>query len=157
MRTTLKQKLYEILEFSDAEDLVSLADDTLVTSLILLNVVTFICSTLPNLSPEYQKVFNWIEVGTSVFFTVEYGLRLWVCTLNPEYQHPLWGRIRYILTPLALIDLVAILPLYLLILFPQVGSLNLIRVLWLLRLLKMSRYSESLRTLGRVIFDKKMS
>ncbi|MEG4115587.1 potassium channel family protein [Microcoleus sp. Pol12A6] len=82
-------------------------------------------------------------------------MRLWVCTVDSRYTHPLWGRLRYGLTPLSLIDLISILPFYSLLLFPNLSFVNLIRLLRLLRLLKMSRYSELLRTLGAVLYAKK--
>ena len=46
-------------------------------------------------------------------FTLEYILRLWTCNLKQEYSSPIMGRIRYMLTPAAFIDLVVVIPFYL--------------------------------------------
>ena len=58
-------------------------------------------------------------------------------------------------TPLAIIDLVAILPFYLPHLFVDLRFVGAIRLFRLFRLIKMARYSESMRTLGRVLTLKK--
>ncbi|MEG3901064.1 ion transporter [Microcoleus sp. B4-C5] len=155
MRKKIKTIIYEILETSEASNLYSLADDVFITCLILINVAAFIASTSPTLSPEHTSLLVNIEIVSSLVFTIEYILRLWVSTVDRKYSHPLWGRLRYALTPLSLIDLISILPFYFLLLFPSLNFVNLIRVLRLLRLLKMSRYSESVRTLGTVLYAKK--
>lgn len=155
MRKQLKTIIHEILETSESRNLYSLADDFVITSLILINVAAFIASTSPTLAQKHQAILDNIEIVSSLVFTIEYLLRLWVCTVDCRYTHPLWGRLRYALTPLSLIDLISILPFYSLLLFPSLNFVNLIRLLRLLRLLKMSRYSESVRTLGAVLFAKK--
>ena len=155
MSKQLKTIIYEILETSESRNLYSFTDDIVITGLILINVGAFIASTSPALSHEHQSLLENIEIVSSLIFTIEYVLRLWVCTVDCRYSHPLWGRLRYGLTPLSLIDLISILPFYSLLLFPNLNFVNLIRLLRLLRLLKMSRYSESVRTLGAVLYAKK--
>ncbi|MGL5063164.1 MAG: ion transporter [Microcoleus sp.] len=153
MRQQLKRKIYTILETSDSKNLWCFADEIAIVFLILLNIAAFIAATAP-LSPEHRLIVEEIEIISSLLFTLEYGLRMWVCTVDSRYAHPIWGRIKYALTPLSIIDLVSILPFYLLILFPSLSIVNLIALLRLLRLLKISRYSESVRTLGIVLYAK---
>ena len=155
MPKQIKSQIYAILEKSELGNFYSLADDIFITCLIAINVAAFIASTSPTLSQEQQLILENIEIVSSLVFTIEYLLRLWVCTVDSRYSHPFWGRLRYGLTPLSLIDLISILPFYSLLLFPNLSFINLIRLLRLLRLLKMSRYSESLRTLGAVLYAKK--
>ncbi|AFZ04724.1 Ion transport protein [Oscillatoria nigro-viridis PCC 7112] len=155
MPKQIKSQIYAILEKSELGNFYSLADDIFITCLIAINVAAFIASTSPTLSQEQQLILENIEIVSSLVFTIEYLLRLWVCTVDSRYSHPFWGRLRYGLTPLSLIDLISILPFYSLLLFPNLSFVNLIRLLRLLRLLKMSRYSESLRTLGAVLYAKK--
>ena len=155
MGKQLKNIIHEILETSESRHLYSLADDIIITGLILINVGAFIASTSPTWSQEHQSILDNIEIVSSLVFTIEYLLRVWVCTVDSRYSHPLLGRLRYALTPLSLIDLISILPFYSLLLFPNLNFVNLIRLLRLLRLLKMSRYSESVRTLGLVLYAKK--
>ena len=49
------------------------------------------------------KVFEWFSMAV---FSIEYGLRVLTCTVKPEFSSPIRGRIRYMLTPSAIIDLV---------------------------------------------------
>jgi voltage-gated potassium channel len=151
----LRPIIYEILEGSERSNLYSLAGNIIITGLILINVAAFIASTSPSFSQEQKSILENIEIVASLVFTIEYGLRLWVCTVDRRYSHPLWGRLRYGLTPLSLIDLVSILPFFTMLLFPELSFINLIRLLRLLRLLKMSRYSHSVRTMGAVLYAKK--
>lgn len=155
MRKHFKTILYEILEISDSTNFYSFADDLIIPFLIVLNITAFIASTSSSFSREYQLLFEYIEIICSLVFTIEYALRIWVSTVDRKYSHPIWGRIKYALTPLSIIDLISILPFYLLLLFPNLSFVHVISVLRLLRLLKVSRYSESVRTLATVIYAKK--
>ncbi len=74
---------------------------------------------------------------------------------SPDFSAPIVGRLRLAVTPLALVDLFAILPFYL----PFVGlDLRFIRIVRLLRFFhvaKLARYSTALRTLQTVLKAKK--
>lgn len=155
MRKQLKKIIYEFLEVSDITHFYSFADDLIIPFLIVLNITAFIASTSSSFSLAYKLLFECIEIICSWVFTIEYVLRMWVCTVDRKYSHPIWGRLKYALTPLSMIDLISILPFYLLWLFPHLSFVHVISVLRLLRLLKISRYSESVRTLGTVLYAKK--
>jgi len=155
MRKQLKTIIYEILEVSDITHFYSFADDLIIPFLIVLNITAFIASTYSSFSLAYKLLFECIEIICSLVFTIEYVLRMWVCTVDRKYSHPLWGRLKYALTPLSMIDLISILPFYLLLLFPNLRFVYIISILRLLRLIKISRYSESVRTLGLVLYAKK--
>jgi voltage-gated potassium channel len=75
---------------------------------------------------------------------------------KPGMHRPLLGRLRYMATPLALVDLAAVLPFYLPMLIPLdlrfVRMLRLFRIVWLF---KLGRYSDSLQLLGKVLKSKK--
>jgi voltage-gated potassium channel len=78
---------------------------------------------------------------------------------NPRYHRPILGRLRYMLSPLAIIDLLAIVPFYLRV-WLTVGRFDLralrtVRLLWLFRIVKLTRYSRALNLIGRVIKDRR--
>ncbi|MGB8691807.1 MAG: ion transporter, partial [Microcoleus sp.] len=143
MRKQLKTIIYSILEVSDSTNFYSFADDLIIPFLIVLNITAFIASTSPSFSLAYKLLFEYIEIICSLVFTIEYVLRMWVCTLDRKYKHPIWGRLKYAITPLSMIDFFSILPFYLFLLFPNLSFVYVISVLRLLRLLKISRYSDS--------------
>jgi voltage-gated potassium channel len=155
MQQTVKQRIYEILESSNPSDLLSLIDDWGVTILIILDVSNFILETSEEISFNFNNFLGNIELISLTCFTGLYVLQLWCCTADPRYEHPLWGRLKYASTPLVIIDLLAILPFYLKIIFPYISFLKETDILRLLRLLKLIRYSESLQAILQVIRTKK--
>ncbi|MBU4350585.1 potassium channel family protein, partial [bacterium] len=78
------------------------------------------------------------------------------CTLNENFRNPITGRLRYILTPFALIDLLAILPFYLPMIIPlDLRFIRAVRLFRLFRLFKMGRYSKAVLMLKKVLKEKK--
>ncbi|NEP87384.1 MAG: ion transporter [Okeania sp. SIO2C2] len=154
-RKSLKEQIYYIFEYSDQKNILSLLDDLLITILTSISVSAFILETSPRFSDIYSKDLELVEIMITVLFTLEYIIRIWVCTINPKYRHPIGGRLKYIITPLSVIDFIAILPFYLQVLFPGLGFIRFTLLLRLFRLFKISRYSESLRTILKVIVLKK--
>jgi voltage-gated potassium channel len=121
-------------------------------NLILLNLVAVILETVPALADQYGAAFAMFEAASVAIFTVEYLLRLWSCTSSPKYRHPVLGRIRFALTPLALVDLIAIAPAYVSgDVFLDLRYVRVVRLVRLLRVLKMARYSRTLRTFSNVV------
>jgi voltage-gated potassium channel len=76
--------------------------------------------------------------------------------LDERFKNPVFGRLRYVLTPLALVDLIAILPFYLpMVMRVDLRFVRVVRLLRMFRLVKIGRYSRSFKLLGRVIKNKK--
>lgn len=149
-----KQKIYYILEFSDDANPLSYLDDFIITGLIIISALGFMFETEPD-SDNFAALLLGIEIVATLVFTIEYGLRLWVCNLNRQYRHPVTGRIKYALKPLLIIDFCALIPLYLIIIFPFSFVINLCHILRFFRLFKISRYSDSVRTIARVMLAKR--
>ncbi|MBT5033445.1 MAG: cyclic nucleotide-binding domain-containing protein [Rhodospirillaceae bacterium] len=119
--------------------------------LILTNVACVVLETVEAINQELSEFFYTFELISVVIFTVEYVFRLWVCTEhdNEAYTHPIKGRIKYAMSPLALIDLLAIAPFFLGIFFSI--DLRFMRVFRILRLLKLTRYNPALESFGAVV------
>jgi voltage-gated potassium channel len=152
----LKQRTYEIVEPARPADAASRIFDLFIEALIVLNVFAVMLETVGSFAARYGRALHGFEVFSIMVFTVEYVLRLWSCTVDPRYSHPVKGRLALARTPMLLIDLLAILPFFL----PMVLPLDLrvartLRLFRLLRLAKLARYSRALRTLGRVLYAKK--
>lgn len=123
--------------------------------LILLNVLAVVLESVPSLGAAYGRLFNAFEYFSVAAFTLEYLARLWCCTADPRYAHPLGGRVRYALSPMALIDLAAILPSYLFFVDADLRVIRALRLLRLARLGKVGRYSEAAIVLMRVLRAKR--
>ena len=151
----LKKRLFEILEAA-SDSLSSKIVGTFIMVVIILNVFAFILETVESLSIQYGFFFASFEIFSVAVFTIEYALRLWSCTTDGRFSSPVTGRIRFAKTPLAVVDLIAILPFYLPLIFPvDARFVRILRLLRLFRLLKIARYSESLKTFGHVLKSKK--
>lgn len=135
--------------------------DVAMLALILVNVAAVMWETVPGVMAEHGRALYAIEAASIAVFTLEYLLRLWACVEDPKYARrgPVIGRLRSALSPMAIIDLMAIAPFYLHLLLPA-GAADLrfilsLRLLRMLRVLKIGRYSRALATLGRVIKGKR--
>lgn len=113
--------------------------------LILTNVAAVIAESVDAWYYPYQQIFNYFEHFSIVVFSTEYLLRFWsIVEREPEKNN--WRqRWEWMLSPGALIDLIAIAPAFLN--FYVSIDLRFLRVLRLFRLLKLTRYFASMRIL----------
>lgn len=123
--------------------------------LISLNVIAFVMETVKPVHQVFGIYFEAFETVSILIFTMEYVARLWSITLHEKYAHPIYGRLRYIFTPIMFIDLLAFLPAYLPLLYTDFRVIRALRLFRLFRLLKLWRYSASLRLLIKIIMNKK--
>lgn len=125
----------------------SRAVDGFLITLIVLNVLAVVLESVPSIEARFLPWFGWFELLSVVIFTVEYIARIWstVEQSDEAMRHPWRARLRYMFQPLALADLLAILPFYLTGLID--ADLRILRALRLLRVLKLSRYSTSISLL----------
>lgn len=129
--------------------------DLAIMALIVLSVLGVILESVSGLRASYSTLFSVFEAVAVIVFTVEYVGRLWACTLIPRFRRPVTGRLRWALTPLALVDLISILPFYLPFLGADARFLRLFRLMRILRLAKLKRYLYTLRLFGRVWHSKR--
>ena len=106
--------------------------DILLLWAILLSIGVVILESLKPLRQEYQEIFYYSEWFFTILFTVEYFTRIWI-SRKPFH---------YILSPLGIIDLLAILPTYVSIFFTGTHfliAIRGIRLLRIFRILKLNR------------------
>lgn len=155
MNEKSKKRLFELLEGTGDGQSTKLFV-TFITALIVFNVIAVILETVNSISSKYHAFFYFFDVFSVALFTIEYILRLWSCTSNVKFKDSMSGRIRFAMTPLALVDLIAVLPFYLPIVLPlDLRFLRILRVFRLMRFFKLVRYSKSLKTFGNVLNQKR--
>ncbi len=130
----------------------SRAFDVGVVSIILLSTVNFVLATEASVREAAFGLIVAVEATTLGLFVIEYLLRVVLCTQHEGYRHPVTGRLRFMLRPMMLIDLMAIIAGVLPIFGLEFGGWVLVR---LARLVKLARYSKSLSMMGRVLRDKR--
>lgn len=154
----LRQKVWEIVEATEFEDKSKKQldyFDIFIFVLIILNAIAVILETVKSIEQNYSEYFFWFEIFSVIVFTIEYLLRVWACTSQEEYSHPFYGRLKFIFTPLALIDLLAILPFYLSFTAIDLRFIRTLRLFRLMRVMKLVRYSSSISLLGKVLKSRK--
>src|SRR5688572_32459839 len=104
----MKRRIYEILTNTRPHDRVGRIVSFALMTLIALNVVACIIETDAAIRTRLGPVLDGFEIFSLVVFTIEYILRIWSCTADPRFAGTVSGRVRMMLTPMALIDLVAI-------------------------------------------------
>ena len=116
-------------------------------TLIVVNIVVICLETMSEARNAYADEFAIFETVALVIFSIEYLLRFWSAAEHAHFQG-IAGRLRWMMTPGALVDFLAIAPSLL------VHDLRLVRVVRLARLMrvaKLGRYSMALRTLRHVM------
>ena len=137
----LRSRSHQVLDIPQDDHLISQIIGYFLVILIILNVLAVIFESVETIREAAGGLFLWFEFFSVVIFTVEYIIRIWssVESSEPAYRHPLYGRLRYAMRPLILIDLIVILPFYLSFLFGV--DLRILRVMRLMRVFKLTRYS----------------
>ena len=152
----IRKYLYDTMEVPSSIDYQGWYYEVFMMVLILSNAVAMILGTVPSIQLQYDWFLTPFEYISLIIFSIEYVLLLWVCTENPDYQNPIGGRVLYAVTPVALINLVSVLPAFIPFLAPfDLRALRVIRLFRIFRVLKLSKYSDSLRTLFGALNAKK--
>ncbi len=149
LSNTLRNRCYQLLDGEKSNSLIGNIINGFIITLIVINVIGVIIESIPEVYQAYQQAFRWLEVFSVGVFTLEYLTRIWIATENPRFGHGLKGRFRYMRSPIAIVDLIVILPFYL-SLFMSI-DLRYLRLLRLLRLLKLSHYIRSMDVFIKVL------
>jgi voltage-gated potassium channel len=123
--------------------------------LIVLNVIFVILEPSFN-DPMVLRVFRLFETFSVIVFTIEYLLRVWVSDLQKPNLKPWKARLLFIISAMAIIDLLAILPFYLpFVVAVDLRVLRMLRLMRLTRILKINRYTKAMTVLTTVLKNKK--
>jgi len=135
-------RLYTIIFEADTRS--GLLFDRVLIWMIVLSLLVVAADSVGPISQSHQTLFKVLEWFFTLAFTVEYIARL-SCV-----RHPM----RYATSFYGIVDLLAILPVYLVLLFPEMQALIAVRVLRLLRVFrvfKLVEYVSEYQSLGRAL------
>lgn len=122
---TTKQKIHEII-FGASTPMGKLFDVVLIV-VICLSVLVVVLESVNSIKNEFQYVFRAIEWFFTIFFTIEYILRIYCTEKKKKYIFSFYG----------IIDVLAILPSYLSLYLVGAHSLMVIRAVRLLRVFRL--------------------
>ena len=146
----LRARAYAL--FEGLESPASKALNYTIMALIAVNITAMVLETVSSIYTPYAAWFKLFNLISVVAFTLEYLARLWIAPENPRYKGGLRGHLKYIYSPMALVDLIAILPFYL----PFVGvDMRHLRAARLFRVFKIMRYSRTMKLFQKVFVKKR--
>jgi len=157
----IKRSVYEIVQPGASSSRLALIFDFAIMLLIVASVAIVFMVTF-DLPPAVMEVLKKTELGIVVVFAFEYLLRLWTADLRyPPKQEQcvvlriILPRLRYMVSVMAIVDLLAILPSFLPFILPE-GLLGIraLRLIRLVRIFKVTQHSTTLSAISAVIKDK---
>ncbi|WP_137392111.1 cyclic nucleotide-gated ion channel [Rhodoligotrophos defluvii] len=154
---SLRRSAFDLLEGGRRAGPAPRAFNLFLIILIIANVSAAVIETVPAIAASYGEAFNAFDTLCVTIFLVEYIARLWTAREHPMVRHlsPWKARLRFAASPLMMIDLIAILPFFLQIIFP--ADLSILRVLRFIRFFRLTRYSTAMATIGRVLSAERHS
>ena len=153
-RIGLRNKLYGELE-PNARAASGLSRlNMLIIALVLISFLALALETEETIGPAWRTGIDYLNLAIVSIFAFEYLARLWVAGEDPRYKG-VRGRLRYMMTPYAIADLIAFLPELLWIILTPAGVgddvLIILRVLRLARLVKLARFIPAFDVLGATV------
>lgn len=152
---SVKKWVYDLLEREPPAFRAARQVRAAILILILMSVVALVLESVASVravAARWLLVFEVIAVAT---FSAEYLARLWSITENPRFRHPVLGRLRWAATPMAILDLLAVLPFYLPFVMADLRVLRLARIFRLARVAKLGRYSRAATMIGESVRERK--
>lgn len=146
---TLRERVFEILE-RGRRGTASQVFDFFIVGLILASVAASVLDTVASIHAEHGELLAAFDRFCVAIFIAEYIARLWVAPEHPlaAGRNATTARLRHALTPMMVVDLVAIAPFFIELI---VGvDLAAIRVLRIVRFYRLARYAPAIGTIGRV-------
>jgi voltage-gated potassium channel len=126
-----------------------------IAALICAAVGVAILQSEKTLVTGHEDLFRRAEIGFAVLFLIEYLCRLWIAVENPA-NGPGWrGRLRYAMTWPAIIDLIALLSLFVTLVGAEGSILRLFRLMRIIMLAKLGRYSTALTAIAEAVHSRR--
>ena len=150
----IKIRVNEIIDKGQEGDIPSKIFDITSVILIFLSVSFVLVETFPLPQAAHQAIYIF-EIIIACLFAIEYVLRVWTAPIDEPNLRPDKARMKYIFSFMSLVDLLSILPVFVVNLPTATGILKIFKLCKILRLLKASRYLSSIANFARAIQRKK--
>ncbi len=152
---SLRQRAYIQLEPSAWPHKGLSVTNRLVIVAILVSALTAILETEHTIQERVGLFFLLVEWAATAFFVVEYLARIWICAENPKYSDGWRGKFRYVRSPLAILDFLAIAPFLLALGGSESFLLRALRFVRILRLARLGRFSTAMMLIGDAVRSRR--
>lgn len=156
MISKLRCILHHALHQPDEKNLFSLVLNLFLASMVILNIIEVVWMSIPEYGESHIRFADVSLVFFAVLFGTEYVLRIWSAPDADIVTSHAWRlRWNYIKSPMGMVDLLSFLPLIILWLVPNdlFADLRMLKLISIIRILKLTRYSDSLSMLARLYRD----
>jgi len=123
----VRTRLFQIIFESDTP--LAKGFDIVLIAMILTSVLVVMLDTVERFGAVYGGLFYWLEWGFTLIFTIELLVRIYILDKPQRYLRSFYG----------IIDVVAILPTWLMLLIPGTQTLVIVRLLRVLRIFRVLR------------------
>ena len=128
-----KEKIFNIIQIGNKEDIPSHAFDIFIATTIVLNIAVMVLQTYEQFRPLYPFL-NIVALITMIIFCVEYALRIWTADLLYPDVPKRKAVFKFLLSFDGIVDLFTILPFFFLSGFVAFRILRIIRIFHLFRI-----------------------
>ena len=150
-----RKRLFEIVQIGAAKDLLSRSFDVIISAIIILNIIVTFMSTFKQFD-DIKPILSGIELGTVIFFTVEYILRIFTADFLYPNKKKGMAVIAFLFSFYGIIDFLSFFPFYLPFFTPTgVAVFRLFRVFRIFRLFKINAQFDAFNVIVRVLNEKK--
>ncbi|MBQ0070109.1 MAG: ion transporter [Bacteroidales bacterium] len=139
-----RKRIYDLIERHEYTSVNSRIYDAFMAIAVIISIV-------PLMFMQSYAIFKVIEICTTSIFIFDYILRWLTADYHIKRDNAFW---MYPFTPMAIIDLLSILPIFAFI-NPSFRILRSIRLFYLIRIVKLGWYSNALATFSRIIYREK--
>ena len=141
----VRRRVYQILEQGPVGDRVSKSVDRFLVILILINLIAVTLNRFRNMKRVTGPPLRY-RIFLARGFYDRICLRLWSAVEHGPHQHlsATQARLKYVLSPAGIIDLIAVLPFWFAMVLP--GDLRVVLVFRMVRFFKFARYSPAMRS-----------
>jgi len=126
--------------------------------LISISIVLAVLATEPGIISRHLSLFRILDIFIAVLFAIEYLVRLGIAPLKPGNSRGVSGVIKYALSPMAMMDLIAIVPMFISIITSELYGASVFRIMRLIhigRLARSNRFKRSIKLFHNSIMSKK--
>jgi len=125
-----------------------------VAVLIAISVILAIVLTEHDYEVHWARALKILDTSVGIAFLVEYSIRIWVAPLQNRYANGVRGSIQYAKSPVAILDLIALLPLLIGVLGSEFYLLRIVRLLRISRAGRSKRFKKSIKHFNYAISSK---
>jgi len=151
---TLRQQIYRLIA-DDEQSKSRTWTKSIIAFLIVFSLGLAIVATEPVVMKDHLELVRKLDLAIALIFLVEFAARVWISPLTGKFEKGIKGKIRYVLTPLALLDIIAILPALIGLITPEFYLLRIFRLARISRLGRSKRIRTSISYFNKAILSKK--